>query len=194
MSDNHSELYSRVFKGILLNEDIARREDAGELLRPESNATQPLFGAFEPYFSRDLRERAQKMTYAYCLFYCFENEVRELVAQRLLERKGPDWWNNAVPEKVQKRVENKKGEIENNKWHQAVIGADINHTLFGDLSNIIIAQWAEFEELFPDQHWIQVRLNELERSRNVIAHGNELPQPEIERLEQYLMDWVRQVP
>jgi hypothetical protein len=28
----------------------------------------------------------------------------------------------------------------------------------------------------------------------VIAHGNELPDSEIERLEQYLNDWVRQVP
>ncbi len=99
-----------------------------------------------------------------------------------------------MPANVRKRVENKKAEIESNKWHQAMIGADINHTLFGDLSSIMFAQWEEFEELFPDQHWVQVRLNELERSRNVIAHGNELPDSEIERLEQYLSDWVRQVP
>jgi hypothetical protein len=193
-SDLQAAFYSRVFKGLLLSEDVARMEEQGELLRPESATTQPLFGNFEGYFSRDLRERAQKMTYAYCLFYCFENEVRVLVAQRLLERKGANWWEDAVPANVRKRVENKKTEIESNKWHQATIGADINHTLFGDLSSIIIAQWQEFEELFPDQHWVQVRLNELERSRNVIAHGNELPGSEIERLEQYLSDWVRQVP
>ena len=194
-TDTHTELYSRVFKGLMLSEDIARREEAGELLRPEtSRPPTSLFGDFEAYFSRDIRERAEKMTYAYCLFYCFENEVRELVAQRLLERKGANWWADAVPTNVQKRVENKKQEIENNKWHQAVIGADVNHTLFGDLSSIIISQWQEFEELFPSQDWVRVRLNELERSRNVIAHGNLLPEAEIERLEQYLQDWVRQVP
>lgn len=193
-SDRRGGFHSRVFKGLLLNEDVARMEEQGVLLRPESAATQPLFGNFEGYFSRDLRERAQKMTYAYCLFYCFENEVRVLVAQRLFERKGTKWWQVAVPANVRKRVENKKAKIESNKWHQATIGADINHTLFGDLSSIIIAQWQEFEELFPGQHWVQVRLNELERSRNVIAHGNELPDSEIERLEQYLSDWVRQVP
>lgn len=99
-----------------------------------------------------------------------------------------------MPTNVQKRVENKKQEIENNKRHQAVIGADVNHTLFGDLSSIIISQWQEFEELFPSQDWVRVRLNELERSRNVIAHGNLLPEAEIERLERYLQDWVRQVP
>ncbi len=193
-ADNYGELYSRVFKSLLLSEDMARREEAGELPHAEPLTGTPLFGAFEAYFSRNLRERAQKMTYAYCLFYCFENEVRELVAQRLSERKGVNWWTDAVPANVRKRVENKKEEIEDNKWHQATIGADINHTLFGDLASIIIAQWQEFDELFPDQHWVQVRLNELERSRNVIAHGNELPDSEIERLEQYLTDWVRQVP
>ena len=69
------------------------------------------------------------MTYAYCLFFCFENAVRDLVAQRLNERKGPNWWTTAVPSKVQQRVEGKKNEIEENKWHQTTIGADINHTL-----------------------------------------------------------------
>ncbi len=153
-----------------------------------------MFGAYEVNFSRDLKERAQKMTYAYCLFYCFENTVRELVAQRLEERKGPNWWAATVPANVKKRVEGKKKEIENNKWHHAVIGADINLTLFGDLASIIISQWQEFEELFPSQDWVRVRLDELERSRNVIAHGNLLPEAEIERLEQYLDDWLRQVP
>lgn len=194
-TDSQTELHSRVFKSLLLSEDIARREETGELLRAETDRSQAsLFGEFEAYFSRDIRERAEKMTYAYCLFYCFENEVRDLVAQRLSERKGTNWWVDAVPANVQKRVENKKQEIENNKWHQAVIGADVHHTLFGDLSSIIIAQWQEFEELFPSQDWVRVRLNELERSRNVIAHGNLLPEAEIERLEQYLQDWVRQVP
>lgn len=179
----------------MLSEDIAAREEAGQLLRHE-NVSSPtsLFGEFEAFFSHDLRERAERMTYAYCLFFCFENAVRDLVAQRLTERKGTGWWTSAVPSKVQQRVEIKKQEIEDNKWHQTVIGADINHTLFGDLASIIISQWQEFDELFPDQHWVQVRLNELERSRNVIAHGNVLPDSEIERLEQYLRDWLRQVP
>lgn len=44
-----------------------------------------------------------------------------------------------MPTNVQKRVENKKQAMEDNKWHQAVIGADVNHTLFGDLSSIIDA-------------------------------------------------------
>ena len=47
------------------------------------------------------------MTYAYCLFYCFENTVRDLVSQRLAERKGVGWWAT-VPAKVQQHVEGKR--------------------------------------------------------------------------------------
>jgi hypothetical protein len=193
--DDHAALHSRVFKSLMLSEDIAAREEAGQLIRTEDSRPEtPLFGEFDGYFSWDLRDRAKRMTYAYCLFFCFENAVRDLVAQRLTERKGSDWWTSAVPAKVQQRVDSKKQEIEDNKWHQTAIGANINHTLFGDLASIIVSQWQEFVELFPDQQWVQVRLNELERSRNVIAHGNVLPDEEIERLEQYLRDWLRQVP
>ncbi len=67
-SDLQAGFSSRVFKGLLLSEDVARMEEQGELLRPESATTQPLFGNFERYFSSDLRGRAQKMTSAYCLF------------------------------------------------------------------------------------------------------------------------------
>jgi hypothetical protein len=96
--DGNSALYSRVFKSLMLSEDIAAREEAGQLLRPEgAQPRAPLFGEFEAYFSRDLRDRAERMTYAYSLFFCFENAVRDLVAQRLTERKGAGWWAVAVP-------------------------------------------------------------------------------------------------
>ena len=174
-ADVQSDLYARAFKGLLLDADIGRMEDEGRLLRqPQIGSTRTALGRYETHFSRELQDRAEKMTYVYTLFYCFENSVRELVSQRLEERKGAGWWTS-VPENVRKRVGQKKKEIEDNKWHEAVIGADINHTLFGDLAATIIKEWTEFADLFPGQHWVKVRLDELERSRNVIAHGNLLP-------------------
>jgi hypothetical protein len=190
-----SRLHSRVFKGVLLSADISAREELGELIPPTPVSTAAeLLGEYSQYFSRELRDRAVRMTYVYGLFFCFENSVRDLVSQRLLERKGSNWWDACVPENVKKRVEQKKTDILDNAWHQSVIAEDIDHTLFGDLGSIIVKEWQEFEELFPNQHWVKQRLDELERSRNIIAHGNVLPDAEIERLEQYLDDWLRQVP
>jgi hypothetical protein len=188
-------LYARAFKGLMLDSEIAAREEAGELLRSGvPHGKQALLGQYEEFFDRSMQDRAEKMAYVYGLFYCFENLVRELVAQRLEERKGPNWWTECVPESVRRRVEQKRGDTEKNKWHQAVYQRDIDLTLFGDLAATIIKEWQEFDDLFPSQAWVKQRLDELERSRNVIAHANLLPEPEIDRIERYLEDWLRQVP
>lgn len=188
-------LHARAFKGVLLDSEVARQEEAGILPRAKEPTAGPaLLGSYEEFFSREMRDRSQKMAYVYSLYYCFENLVRELVAQRLEERRGPNWWANCVPENVRKRVDQKRSDAEKNQWHQAVYESNVDLTLFGDLAAIIVKEWAEFDDLFPSQLWVKQRLDELERSRNVIAHANLLPEPEIKRIEQYLEDWVRQVP
>lgn len=187
-------LHARVFKSILLQSHIRECESKGVLVAsPPSTDAEPFLGTFGEFFEQNLRERANKMTYVYGLFYCFENLVRELVSKILEEQKGPSWWES-VPIKVKERVEKRKADVAANAWHQAVFNSNIDHTLFGDLSSIIVEHWQVFEDLFPSQPWVKQRLDELERSRNVIAHGNVLADAEIERIEQYLGDWVRQVP
>src|SRR5439155_23583420 len=136
--------------------------------RPSSAG--PLLGKYEEFFAAELRERAKRMSYVYGLFYCFENAIRDLVSRRMEERKGDTWWDD-VPEAVRKRVDQKKAEAEANKWHQVTVPTVIGYTLFGDLSSIIIKEWDEFEDLFPSQLWVKQRLDELERSRNIVAHG-----------------------
>lgn len=188
-------IHARAFRSVLLDAEIARREELGELPRAkEPTAATALLGKYEDYFSRESQDKAEKMAYVYGIFYCFENLVRELVAQRLDERKGLNWWDTCVPDSVKKRVDQKKSDIEKNKWHEAVYQRNIDLTLFGDLASIIVKEWQEFDDLFPNQHWVKQRLDELERSRNVIAHANMLPESEIERIERYLEDWVKQVP
>ena len=179
----------------MLDSDIASKEALGTLPRAEIPNVKPaLLGKYEEHFSRQYQDNAEKMAYVYGIFYCFENIVRDLVSQRLEERKGPDWWDTSVPENVRKRVDQKKTDAEQNKWHVAVYQRNVDLTLFGDLASIIIAQWQEFDDLFPNQHWVKQRLDELERSRNVIAHANLLPDSEIDRIETYLEDWLRQLP
>ena len=64
---------------------------------------------------------------------------------------------------------------------------------FGDLSNIIIGEWEEFEDLVISQHWLQQRFDELEQTRNFIAHNRFLLPGEFQRVEMYIADWNRQV-
>jgi hypothetical protein len=65
--------------------------------------------------------------------------------------------------------------------------------MFGNLAQIIITNWEDFSDLFPDQAWISARFNDLEMSRNIIMHTGILPQIEIDRIESIARDWIRQV-
>jgi hypothetical protein len=97
---------------------------------------------------------------------CFEKLVRELVAQRLEERTGADWWNTCVPESVGKPVEQNRADTEKNEGQQALHQGNVDCTLFGDLASILVKEWADFDDLFPNQPWVKQRFDELERSRN----------------------------
>jgi hypothetical protein len=194
VSEPLDSLRREAFKALTLNVEMEERTVRGEVLATGDPAlVPPLLGKYQEYFGLEIRSRCERMAYVYALFYCFENVVRDLVAQRLEERKGQEWWTS-TPDNVKKRVEQKKKEAEENKWHQATVDANIDYTLFGDLAAIIVKEWQEFEELFPNQGWVKQRLDELERSRNIIAHGNVLSESEVQRIEQYLDDWLRQVP
>ena len=64
---------------------------------------------------------------------------------------------------------------------------------FGHLSDVIVANWDDFSDLVPSQHWIKQRFDELEKARNFVAHNRLLLSGEFQRLEMYINDWNRMV-
>lgn len=147
----------------------------------------------ESDFSPVLLSKARSMGNVYEVFFCLENAVRELIEQRLSERKGQNWWDIAVPEKVRKAAGDLRTKEEKNKYHAQRNSTLIGYTMFGNLSQIIISNWDNFSDLFPDQHWISSRFNDLELSRNIIMHTGILPEIEIGRIQSITRDWIRQV-
>lgn len=119
------------------------------------------------------------MATVFVAFFCLENSVRELIAERLLERRGIDWWDECVPAKIKTAVEKLKEKEEKNRYHSHRSTNAIGYTMFGNLAQIIITNWEEFSDLFPDQAWVTSRFNDLEMSRNIIMHTGLLPQIEI---------------
>jgi hypothetical protein len=91
-----------------------------------------------------------------------------------------------------KLVKRKEAE-EKNEWHAGRNRHPIFYMDFGDLSRLITNHWALFEDLLPSQVWVQSRLDEAERTRNVIAHTNLLASEEGDRLELNLRDWIKQI-
>ena len=116
------------------------------------------------------------------------NAVRELVANRLKENLGEDWWEKGTTTGIRDRVGKRKTKEAVRPAAKARSRMPTSAT-----SSMATNNWALFEDLFPDQDWVRTRLADLEMSRNVIAHNGVLNGREITRITLYLKDWVMQV-
>ncbi len=181
-----------VFNAMLAENSLSQLNEQGISVRG-SEATPPTLNVEETGFSPRVVYDARKMASVFIAFFCLENSVRELITERLLARIGIDWWSSAVPQRIKTAVEKIKEKESDARYHTPRSTSLIGYTMFGNLAQIIIANWDNFSDLFPDQAWIMSRFNDLEMSRNIIMHTGTLPQLEIDRIESIVRDWSRQV-
>lgn len=144
-------------------------------------------------FGVDVRNEALRMMRVYALIYCFENSVRSLLSERLQEVHGTDWWDEKVPAKVKSRAEGRQQDAEKNSWLEGQKQDVLGFAEFGHFADIITANWDDFSDLIPTQHWLKQRFEELEKTRNFIAHNRLLQPAEFQRIEMYIADWNRVV-
>jgi len=192
----NEKMQNFVFKAMLLDSTLGVLADSG--LDVRGNAVEESKVKDEESITLDdfpmnLRMNAIKMARVYTAFFCFENSVRDLVSTRLLENKGANWWEDCTTKGIKSRVESRIKKDEKNKWHSPRADKNINYCDFGDLCDMIINNWPEFEDLFPTQDWIRTRLADLEPSRNALAHNNVLMDHDIKRIDMFLRDWILQV-
>ena len=181
-----------VFDAMLAENSLAQLASQGISVRGSASVPATI-RVEEVGFSPRILYDAAKMSSVFAAFFALENSVRELITERLLARRGADWWKTAVPAKIRTAVEKLKEKEATNRYHTARSVALIGYTMFGNLAQIIIANWNELSDLFPDQAWVTSRFNDLEMSRNIIMHTGVLPQIEVDRIESIVRDWIRQV-
>ena len=189
---NAKMLKEFIINGLLLDDTLNRLEESGISVR-EGQQLKGISRIQETDFSPRIIHNATKMSSVFTVFFCLENAVRELIQERLAERHGPTWWNEKIPKKIKEGVVKLKEKEKQNRYHAQRSANNIGYTFFGQLSQIITYNWDDFSDLFPDQHWINSRFNDLEMSRNIIMHTGLLPEIEIERIESLCRDWLRQV-
>lgn len=142
----------------------------------------------------NLSENATKMAReVYPLIYVLENLLRNFISSKLSKKHGNDWWNKKVSSGIKREVDGRKRSEGKNRWHSKRGEHDIFYTDFGDLKNIIINNWQDFRDIFPRVEWVSNKLDEIEMSRNIIAHNNLLPDREIKRLRLYFDDFRKQI-
>ncbi|MFN6964930.1 MAG: Swt1 family HEPN domain-containing protein [Pyrinomonadaceae bacterium] len=180
-----------VFDGLLLSDTFQQLRESGVAVEVGTD-DQVIARIEERSFSPRITHNANQMAAVFIAFFCIENAARELISERMLDRQGAGWWEK-VPIKIRNAVERLKEKEEQNRYHTSRSVDLIGYTLFGNLAQIIIANWEDFSDLFPNQAWVTSRFHDLEMSRNIIMHTGLLPQIEIERVESIARDWIRQV-
>lgn len=194
MTDSLTPFRDWLFRALIFEAEAERFRAAGiRLGADQTDVEVRLMEEILTPFPVDLRDRAMRMTRGYALLYCFENSVRQLIRERMLERHGNDWWENKAPKKVKDYATRVSEQNEKNTWLEGERGDSLDRVLFGHLADIIISNWEDFDDLIPSQHWIRQRMDDLEEARNYLAHHRMLLAPEFRRIETYVGDWTRQV-
>lgn len=136
---------------------------------------------------------AERMSFVYITVAAFENSVRELIKNVLLECLGEDWWSIGVSEKIRKSAETRMDEERKIRWHVQRGDDPIKFTMMPNLANIIAQNFDHFEPYLHNVEWVKNVFEVVERSRNVIMHSGVLSERDMARLGSLVRDWNSQV-
>lgn len=145
---------------------------------------------YYPQFDARIRQEAACMGKHYEIFYCLEKSIRGLIAEKLGETIGADWWDKCVPPAVKESASrNMRREVDSG----FTVRSDdpIDYTNFGELGEIIKSNWATFADIFNSQRAVEKVMSNLNLLRGPIAHCSLLAPDEVTRLQLSLRDWFR---
>ena len=126
----------------------------------------------------------------YELFYCLEKFARALVSEKLEAEHGATWWDTIVPSNVKENVKkNIQRELDSGITVRST--REIDYTTFGELGEIVRANWQSFGDTFNNEKAFSRVMNNLNILRGPIAHCSPLAPDEVVRLGLTLKDWFR---
>ncbi len=121
----------------------------------------------------DIKDKGKEMSEVYIYLYCVENSLRLFIDKVFICKVGNNYFTKiAIPTAVKKSIQVRKELEQKNQWIGIRGDVDLFYLDFKELSNIIITNWDLFKEYFPDQHWLNVKIDELGNCRNLIAHNS----------------------
>lgn len=148
----------------------------------------------DPLLPQNIVSDASKMANIYLKIYLFENSIRNLIFKTLETKYGKKWWDTQVSTQVKRDIKDRIDKEKENRWHGKRGAHPIFYTDIGDLKSIISKNWTDFRNIIKkEQEWVKLKIEEIEFSRNVIAHNNPLLKDDIQRLEVNFKDWFKQL-
>ncbi len=187
-----SAVRSFAMSNMLLEAELDKVEERYQIdLGRGTGAGSKIEDAYYPQFDSALRSEAKRMSRHYEVFYCLEKTIRQMIVDIFEASGDANWWENLVPEQVKQNV--KKSIKRENEAAVTPRSSDpIDYTTFGELSEIIKANWGLFGgAVFNDIKAMEKVMSNLNSLRNPIAHCSPLAEDEVLRLDLSLRDWFR---
>lgn len=181
------------FRGLLGRHCVAELQQRGLLRSPDATSAERADHDLMAPVPEAIRQGSLAMQRNYRLLFVFENVIREFISARFAETDGEAWFEVRASTAMKQKVQDRKEKEERNQWHVGRNSHPVFYLDFGDLGSLITTHWPVFKDFVENQAWVLSRIQEAERTRNVIAHTNLLADEEAQRLEMYLRDWIKQV-
>ncbi len=176
----------------LIQHDLNQVEKEYALnLRRGHRSTIETDEAYYPQIESSIRAEAAQMAPHYEVFYSLETTIRRLVADSLEAAEGTDWWNgDYVPNQIKKDSEKR---LKNERDTGTTPRSDepLDYTTFGELGEIIKANWSTFGSIFSSVKAVEKVMANLNTLRGPIAHCSPLAEDEVVRLGLSVKDWFR---
>jgi hypothetical protein len=157
----------------------------------KSNSRKPkLDGGFtDPFVDAGVVTAAHRNAELYPIVYIFENSVRNVIAMVMQSEFGDDWWEHKVSDGIKRAVLVRQSEEKQYPWHSQRGAAPIFYTDISDLRTIINTYNKVFEKVFGKIPRVEMWIEEIEKTRNILAHNNPVAKKDRERLTVLARDW-----
>ncbi len=185
------DLRDFLFRGLMFEAEASVFQRAGiHIGAVEGDAERRLLEEALTPFGVTRRNKALEMARLFAVLHCFENEIRDFIRDTLEEKEGVDW-ENKLPPKIKAHAESRRDTALKDSWLEGEKTDLLGFADFGQLAQIIVDKWEHFKDIVPSQHWLKQRMDEMEKSRNFIAHNRMLLPSEFQRMYMYIADWNR---
>jgi hypothetical protein len=168
--------------------DLERLEGLGQVRLVDKD--KKVESSISDYFEEQIYQEANLMAQHYMTFYCLERSARNIVIGKLEAIHGGGWWASTVPPNIQTSVsQNMQRELDAGVTPRSE--SEIDYTTFGELGEIVKANWADFGDIFKSPKAFTKIMSNLNVLRGPIAHCSPLSEDEVLRLELTVKDWIR---
>lgn len=190
-SSQNKDIRDFLFRGLMFESEADAFRKAGiQIGADTTEAEENLMKEALAPFSISRRNNALEMARLYAVLHCFENEIRDFIRDTLEEKEGIDW-QDKLPTKVRDHAITRRDTALKDSWLEGEKTDLLGFVDFGQLSQVILNKWEHFKNIVPTQHWLKQRMDELEKTRNFIAHNRMLLPSEFQRIYMYIADWNR---